>query len=91
MVNANQLPQALQLELKFMYDAPRVRQTLGIFGFIRTPMVGAAAKGGSFAVPFLEVETVAEAIVDSVYSTYGRTIYKPGAAGFSAGLVSEPG
>lgn len=72
-----------------MYDAPRVRQTLGIFGFIRTPMVGAAAKGGSFAVPFLEVETVAESVVDSVYSTYSSTVYKPGAAGFSAGLVSR--
>ncbi|ATY62462.1 NAD(P)-binding domain [Cordyceps militaris] len=81
---------ALQLELKFMYDAPRVRQTLGIFGFIRTPMVGAATKGGSFAVPFLEVETVAEAIVDSVYSTYSSTIYLPGAAGFSAGLRGAP-
>ncbi|OAA60000.1 NAD(P)-binding domain protein [Cordyceps fumosorosea ARSEF 2679] len=84
------LHDALQLELKFMYDAPRVRQTLGIFGFIRTPMVGAAAKGGSFAVPFLEVETVAEAIVDSVYSTYSHTIYKPGAAAFSASLRGAP-
>ncbi|KAM3471288.1 hypothetical protein MY5147_005920 [Beauveria neobassiana] len=84
------LHDALQLELKFMYDAPRVRQTLGIFGFIRTPMVGTAARGGSFAVPFLEVETVAEAIVDSVYSTYSHTIYKPGAGSFSAGLRGAP-
>ncbi|KAJ3476850.1 hypothetical protein NLG97_g8996 [Lecanicillium saksenae] len=83
------LHDALQLELKFMYDAPRVRQTLGIFGFIRTPMVG-VIRGGSFMVPFLEVESVAESIVDSVYSTHSRTIYLPGAASFSAGLRGAP-
>lgn len=78
--------QAVQMELQFFYDAPRVRQTLGVFGFIRTPMVGKNA-GGGFVIPFLEVETVAESIVDAAYSTYGSTIYLPGPARYFAALV----
>ncbi|KAJ0159942.1 Short-chain dehydrogenase/reductase family 16C member 6 [Colletotrichum tanaceti] len=70
--------EALQLELKYIHKAPKVRQTLGIFGFIRTPLVPFNPGQPHFMMPLLHVDSVAEAIVDSLYSGFGRTIYLPG-------------
>ncbi len=75
------------MELKYFHGADKVRQTLGIFAFIRTPMVRERKKGG-FVVPLLDVESVSERIVDGVYSGYGSTIYMPGAMAGVAALVS---
>ncbi|KAK2063258.1 short chain dehydrogenase [Colletotrichum caudatum] len=70
--------EALQLELKYVHKAPKVRQTLGIFGFIRTPLVTFDPGQPHFMMPLLHVDSVGEAIVDSLYSGFGRTIYLPG-------------
>ncbi|KAK1995029.1 short chain dehydrogenase [Colletotrichum falcatum] len=70
--------EALQLELKYIHKAPKVRQTLGIFGFIRTPLVTFDPGQPHFLMPLLHVDTVGEAIVDCLYSGLGKTIYLPG-------------
>ncbi|KAK2017529.1 short chain dehydrogenase [Colletotrichum eremochloae] len=70
--------EALQLELKYIHKAPKVRQTLGIFGFIRTPLVTFDPGQPHFIMPLLHVDSVGEAIVDSLYSGFGGTIYLPG-------------
>ncbi|TQN70540.1 Dehydrogenase RED2 [Colletotrichum shisoi] len=70
--------EALQLELKYIHKAPKVRQTLGIFGFIRTPLVPFDPGQPHFMMPLLHVDSVGEAIVNSLYSGLGRTIYLPG-------------
>lgn len=80
----------MQSELRLAYNAPKVRQTLGIFTFIQTPMVaGNTSSSGSsnFFIPLLNVETVSEALVDGVYSGYGSTIYLPGISRIVAALV----
>ncbi|KAJ0327810.1 hypothetical protein COL922a_013400 [Colletotrichum nupharicola] len=68
---------SLQLELKYIHKALKVRQTLGIFGFIRTPLVPFNPGQPHFFMPLLHVDTVGEAIVNGLYSGYGGTIYLP--------------
>ncbi|RFU81123.1 short-chain dehydrogenase [Trichoderma arundinaceum] len=67
-----------ELELKHVYKAPRVRLTLGIFCFIRTPLISGHPNVPNFLMPFLHVDTVGESMVDAVYSGYGSIIYLPG-------------
>jgi len=65
-----------------------VRLTNGIFNFIRTPLFKGDSGIPNFVAPLLHVETVSEAIVDSLYSGYGRTIYLPGIMRYISMLVS---
>lgn len=81
--------QSLQLELKYIHKAPKVRQTLGIFGFIRTPLVPFDPGQPHFMMPLLHVDSVGEAIVNSLYSGFGRTIYLPGIMSSVTALVSS--
>ncbi|OLN83424.1 Short-chain dehydrogenase/reductase family 16C member 6-like protein 2 [Colletotrichum chlorophyti] len=69
--------ESLQLELKYIHKAPKVRQTLGIFGFIRTPLVTFDPGQPHFVMPLLHVDTVGEAIANALYSGCGGTIYLP--------------
>ncbi|KAK3319710.1 short chain dehydrogenase [Cercophora scortea] len=72
------LHESLQLELKHRNKAPTVRLTLGIFSYIRTPLFRGDTGLPHFFFPLLEVETVSEALVDVLYSGYGKTVYMPG-------------
>lgn len=83
----NMTPQGLQLELKSLHRAPRVRLTLGIFGFIRTPLFTGKTNESNFVTPLLNVETVSEKLVEAVYSGYGGTIYLPGVMRYITALV----
>jgi all-trans-retinol dehydrogenase (NAD+) len=65
------------LELKTVYNAPRVRLTMGIFCFIRTPLIGGETNVPNFLLPLLEVDSVGESLANAVYSGYGSTIYMP--------------
>ncbi|KAK1255904.1 hypothetical protein MKX07_008163 [Trichoderma sp. CBMAI-0711] len=84
------LHEGLQLELKHVHKAPRVRLSLGIFCFIRTPLVSGHTNVPNFLLPFLHVDTVGEAMVDAVYSGYGSTIYLPGLNRVAATLKGGP-
>jgi hypothetical protein len=75
------------MELKGLHRAPRVRLTLGIFGFIRTPLFTGKTNESNFMTPLLDVETVSEKLVDAVYSGYGGTIYLPGLMRYITALV----
>lgn len=66
-----------------------MRLSLGIFCFIRTPLVSGDTNVPNFLLPFLHVDTVGEAMVDAVYSGYGSTIYMPGLNRVAASLVSN--
>lgn len=81
--------QALQLELKYIHKALKVRQTLGIFGFIRTPLVPFNPDQPQFVMPLLHVDTVGEAIVNRLYSGYGGMLYLPVFMSFATMLVSS--
>lgn len=71
-----------------MYKAPRVRLTLGIFCFIRTPLFTGDPNQNKFFFPTLEPETVAESLSNAIYSGYGGTIYMPGIMHVLGTLVS---
>ncbi|KAF6792064.1 short chain dehydrogenase [Colletotrichum musicola] len=82
--------ESLQLELKYIHKALKVRQTLGIFGFIRTPLVTFNPGQPHFLIPLLHVDTVGEAIVNGLYSGLGGTIYLPAVMSFIAMLRAGP-
>ncbi|KAJ4398859.1 hypothetical protein N0V85_006174 [Neurospora sp. IMI 360204] len=85
------LHESLQLELKHVHKAKRVRLTLAIPSFIQTPLLGGSHPGqNNFLFPLLHVRTVSEEIVDSLYSGYGRTIYLPGIMRYLASLRGGP-
>ncbi|KAM0457978.1 hypothetical protein ACHAO4_002699 [Trichoderma viride] len=69
--------ESLQLELKTVYNAPRVRLTMGIFCFIRTPLIGGEMNVPNFLLPLLDVDSVGESLANAAYSGYGSTIYMP--------------
>ncbi|KDN65192.1 putative short chain dehydrogenase [Colletotrichum sublineola] len=85
------LHEALQLELKYVNRAPKVRLTLGIFGFIKTPLFRSERTGQSaFLFPLLESDAVARCFVDTLYSGFGKTIYMPGIMRYVAMLRGGP-
>ncbi|KAK3391376.1 hypothetical protein B0T20DRAFT_510592 [Sordaria brevicollis] len=85
------LHESLQLELKHVHKAKRVRLTLACPSFIQTPLLGGShPRQNNFLFPFLHVRTVSEEIVDSLYSGYGRTIYLPGIMRYLTSLRGAP-
>jgi hypothetical protein len=78
----------LQLELKNIHNAPKVRLSLGIFSFIKTPLFKGEEGQFGFLAPLLHVDSVGEALVDILYSGYGKTIYMPGVMRYVAMLAS---
>lgn len=83
------LHEGLWMELRYRYNAPRVRLTNGVFNFIRTPLLDGNPSQPQFLAPILHVETVSKAIVDALYSGYGGVIYLPGIMRYIAMLVSD--
>lgn len=83
------LHEGLRLELKHRYNAPRVRTTLVTQGLVKTPLFAGFGGGGNgFFSRALEPETLAEAVVDQVWSGDGGHITMPKAMGPLAGMVS---
>lgn len=80
--------QALQLELSNVHRAPRVRLTLGLLSFIRTPLISGGTGHSNFIAPMLHVDSVAENLAATLYSGYGKTIFMPGITSYIAAMVS---
>lgn len=79
----------MQLELKHVHNAPKVHLTLGILGFVKTPLFKGETRQFHFLFPLLHVDTVGEAFADALYSGLGRTIYLPGIMRYLAMLVGS--
>lgn len=77
--------QALQLELK---KSDRVRLSLMVLSFTRTPLFKGETNQSNFLFPLLDVESVSETIAETLRSGYGKTIYMPGLMRYIAVLVS---
>ncbi|KAJ6438987.1 short-chain dehydrogenase [Purpureocillium lavendulum] len=84
------LHEALQLELRHDHLAPRVRLSLAILSFIKTPLFKGETRQLHFLFPLMDVETVSEAIASALYSGRGRTIYLPGIMRYVAILRGGP-
>ncbi|KAF5545486.1 short-chain dehydrogenase [Fusarium phyllophilum] len=81
--------EALQLELKYTYKAPKIRTSLVILLFARTPLMLGDTKQSKFIYPVLESDTVAEAIKDTLHSGRGKTMYLPGVVRPLTAMVSS--
>ncbi|CAK7204900.1 hypothetical protein SEUCBS139899_007662 [Sporothrix eucalyptigena] len=82
--------EALQLELANDHKATKVRQTLAILSFTKTPLFKGETRQSNFLFPLMHVETVSEALADALYSGYGRTIFLPGIMRYVACLRAAP-
>ncbi|KAJ3455919.1 hypothetical protein MRS44_017401 [Fusarium solani] len=60
-----------------LHEAPKVRTSLVILSFARTPIMSGDTKQSKFIFPVLEADTVAEAIKNALHSGRGKTIYLP--------------
>ena len=79
--------QSLGQELKYSHKSRKVRTSLAILGFIKTPLFKGETNLSPFLSPLIHVDTVGDAIVDTLYSGYGRTVFLPGLSRFLAGIV----
>lgn len=77
---------ALAQELR-VQKAPKVRNSLAVLSFTKTPLFKGETNQSKFLMPLLHVDTVVDAIVDTLDSGLSRTIFLPGIFGFFAGLV----
>lgn len=81
--------QTLGLELKYRHHAPAVRTSVIILSFTKTPLFKGETTGNPFLLPLLHVDSVGDAIVDTLYRGYGRTIFMPGLLRYTALVVSH--
>jgi all-trans-retinol dehydrogenase (NAD+) len=86
---AQALHEGLGLELKFRYDAPKVRTTLVSQGYVKTPLFE-GFKDGGFLLPPLEPLTVAEAVVEKVFSQESGHVVLPRAYNLFTGMRGWP-
>jgi hypothetical protein len=69
-------------------NAPKVRTSLAVLSFTKTPLFKGETNQSHFLMPLLHVDTVVDAIVDILDSGLSQTIFLPGIFRFFAGLVS---
>ncbi|KFY40781.1 hypothetical protein V495_05278 [Pseudogymnoascus sp. VKM F-4514 (FW-929)] len=70
--------EGLGAELATLYNAPKVRTVVVNQGYTKTPLFQGYTNGSSFMVPSLEVDTVAESIVNQILSGHSGQLILPG-------------
>lgn len=83
------MTQSLSLELKYRHAALKVRTSLAVLSFTKTPLFKGETNQAHFLFPLMHVDTVGGMIVETLYSGFGRTFYLPGIFRFFAGIVSN--
>ncbi|KAB8249241.1 hypothetical protein BDV35DRAFT_390327 [Aspergillus flavus] len=71
-------------------NALKVRTSLAVLSFTKTPLFRGETNQSHFFMPLLHVDTVVEAIVDTLDSGLSRTIFLPGIFRLFAGLRGAP-
>ncbi|KEQ78488.1 NAD(P)-binding protein [Aureobasidium pullulans EXF-150] len=84
------LQETLRAELKFRHNAPKVRVSTAVLGFIKTPMFKGKTNQSNFLSPLIHVDTVGEDVVDVLYSRRSRTTFWPGISRYLASLRGGP-
>ncbi|KAJ5414511.1 short chain dehydrogenase/reductase family protein [Penicillium cosmopolitanum] len=82
--------ECLAQELQVL-NAPKVRTSLAVLSFTKTPLFKGETNQSRFLMPLLHVETVVDAIVEALDSGLGKTIFLPGIFRFFAGLSVQRG
>ncbi|KAL3478872.1 short chain dehydrogenase/reductase family protein [Aspergillus californicus] len=73
-----------------LQNAPKVRTSLAVLSFTKTPLFKGQANQSQFLMPLLHAETVVDAIVDVLDSRLSQTIFLPGIFRYFAGLRGAP-
>ncbi|GKZ25854.1 hypothetical protein AbraIFM66951_007072 [Aspergillus brasiliensis] len=81
--------ECLAQELR-VQNAPKVRTSLAVLSFTKTPLFKGETNQSRFLMPLLHVDTVVDAIVDILNSGLSQTIYLPGLFRYFAGLRGAP-
>ncbi|KAL3444400.1 hypothetical protein BJX65DRAFT_310983 [Aspergillus insuetus] len=72
-------------------NAPKIRTSVAVLSFTKTPLFKGETNQSRFLMPLLHVDTVVDAIVDTLDSGLSRTVYLPGIFRYLAGLRGAPG
>jgi NAD(P)-dependent dehydrogenase (short-subunit alcohol dehydrogenase family) len=78
--------QCLAEELRCQ-NALKVRTSLAVLSFTKTPLFKGETNQSHFFTPLLHIDTVVDAVVDTLDSGLSQTIFLPGIFRFFAGLV----
>ncbi|GAT25285.1 short-chain dehydrogenase/reductase 2 [Aspergillus luchuensis] len=81
--------ECLAQELR-VQNAPKVRTSLAVLSFTKTPLFKGETNQSRFLMPLLHVDTVVDAIVDILDSGLSQTVYLPGIFRYFAGLRGAP-
>ncbi|KAL3457542.1 short chain dehydrogenase/reductase family protein [Aspergillus heterothallicus] len=81
--------ECLAQELR-VQNAPKVRTSLAVLSFTKTPLFKGETNQSQFLMPLLHTDTVVDAIVDVFVSGLSQTIFLPGIFRFTAGLRGAP-
>ncbi|KAL2827501.1 short chain dehydrogenase/reductase family protein [Aspergillus pseudoustus] len=81
--------ECLAQELR-VQNAPKVRTSLAVLSFTKTPLFKGETNQSQFLMPLLHTETVVDAIVDVFDSGLSQTIFLPGIFRYVAGLRGAP-
>lgn len=81
--------EGLGLELKYKYNALKVRTTMVAQGLVNTPLFEGFKNDSKFMLPELLPETLAEAIVERVWTAQGGQVVLPKAYNMLMGAVSS--
>lgn len=82
--------EGLGAELATLYNAPKVRTVVINQGYTKTPLFQGYTNGSSFMVPSLEVDTVAEGIVNQILTGQSGQLIMPGFANILTFLRGFP-
>ncbi|KFY34630.1 hypothetical protein V494_06599 [Pseudogymnoascus sp. VKM F-4513 (FW-928)] len=82
--------EGLSAELATLYNAPKVRTVCINQGYTKTPLFQGYTNSSSFMVPSLEVDTVAEGIVNQILSGHSGQLIMPGFTNLLAYLRGFP-
>ncbi|KAL4737403.1 hypothetical protein BDV11DRAFT_171950 [Aspergillus similis] len=82
--------ECLAQELR-VQNAPKVRTSLAVLSFTKTPLFKGETNQPQFLMPLLHVDTVVDAIVDILDGGLSQTIFLPGIFRYFAGLRGAPG
>ncbi|KAJ5383222.1 short chain dehydrogenase/reductase family protein [Penicillium concentricum] len=81
--------ECLAQELR-LQNAPKVRTSLAVLSFVKTPLFKGETNQSRFLMPLLHVDTVVDAMVDMLDSGLSTNIFLPGIFGYFAGLRGAP-